>query len=130
MGRQLTADGRFKGELKVETIACTDVCTIPVPAPGFALVLLDGQDPQVSLGQATKTFATSAHTKLLHTAVYDEDVLATSNGQSAKDRQFFRATSPGSAQGENYASPRAAVTPLSVLVAGLSAGWILCSRAF
>lgn len=115
----------------METITCTDICNIPVPAPGFALVLFNSQDPPVSVGQVAKTFATTAYTKLLHTAAYDGEVLQTSNGQSAKDRKFFGATSPGSAQpadGVSHASPRAVIISASVVVAGLSAGLLLFSH--
>ena len=114
MGPQFTSDGRFKGELKVDTITCTDVCAIPVPAPGFALVLFDGQDPQVSLGQATQTFATSTYTKASRIgAASTMDAGRTSNGHSTKGRAAFGATSPGGV-----------ITSVSVLVTGLSAGWL------
>jgi len=113
----LTSDGRFKGELNVRTITCTDVCTIPVPAPGMALVFFNRQDPPVTVGQAPLTFATSAVTKTRHTASYDTQVLATSNGQSEKDRYLLGASSPGSVRHPNAAVAGVAVSLVTILTA-------------
>ncbi|KDR78213.1 hypothetical protein GALMADRAFT_94783 [Galerina marginata CBS 339.88] len=100
LGNQFQVDGRFKGTLNVTTINCNtaaSACIIPVPAPGFALVFFDGNAEQLSVGQATQTFATTAHTKVHNTATYDAEVLATSNGRSGSNRhQGFGSTSVGS----------------------------------
>jgi len=98
LGSMFKVDGRFKGDLNVTNIQCNtgaNSCTIPVPSPGFALVFF-GDDPSLSIGQATQTFATTAHTKTRNTLVGpDPAVMATSNGHSAKDRKMG-STSPGS----------------------------------
>ncbi|KAF9474970.1 hypothetical protein BDN70DRAFT_884295 [Pholiota conissans] len=103
LGGQFEVDGRFKGDLNVTTITCdtstaVNACVIPVPAPGFALVFMDTSEPNLSLGQATQTFATSAHTKAHNTVTYDPAAVATSNGHSGVDREAagLGSTSSGS----------------------------------
>ncbi|KAG6839220.1 hypothetical protein C0991_004741 [Blastosporella zonata] len=47
-GDNFTSDGRPAGDEKIVTIACdrtTNLCTIPVPAPSYALVFLTGTAP-------------------------------------------------------------------------------------
>ncbi|KAF8949995.1 glycoside hydrolase family 79 protein [Flammula alnicola] len=83
LGGHFEVDGRFTGTLNVTSITCDTTannCVIPVPAPGFALVFFDTSVPQLSVGQATQTFATTAKTKVRNTATVDPSVLATSNG--------------------------------------------------
>ena len=104
LGGDFSVDGRFTGNLNVTTINCNvdnNACTIPVPAPGFALVFLSNssssssppQDPYISMSQATRTFSTSAYTKTLHTAMVPASVLATSNGHSGINREQLGSTS-------------------------------------
>ncbi|PPR01293.1 hypothetical protein CVT24_006368 [Panaeolus cyanescens] len=98
-GEMLTVDGRLRGEMDIPTIQCdsaTNACTVPVRAPGFALVFFDQGDQAMNLGQATQTFATSAYTKLHNTAYMDPSVIATSNGHSGTDRLQVGSTSQGS----------------------------------
>ncbi|KXN83267.1 hypothetical protein AN958_01638 [Leucoagaricus sp. SymC.cos] len=98
-GNKFEVDGRLKGELNVVDIPCdttNNACTIPVGAPGFALVFFNPEDEFTHLGQASSTFTTSAHTKTHNTVTVDAQVLATSNGHSEKDRKFFGSTSKGS----------------------------------
>ena len=128
MGPMLTSDGRFKGTLDVQTVTCTDVCTIRVPAPGMALVFFNRQDPPISIGQAPLTFSTSAVTKTRHTASYDTAVLATSNGQSEKDRYLLGASSPGSVR--SSAGVVGVALSLSAAVAAGVVCWTNFMRAF
>ena len=98
LGSQLTVDGRFRGNLNIISITCdtsSNTCSIPVPAPGFALVFLSpsSPDPDLNLGQATKTFSTTAYTKLRNTATIESSVLATSNGHSGAGRAVLGSTS-------------------------------------
>lgn len=96
LGSPLTVDGRFRGTLNVTSITCdtsANTCSIPVPAPGFALVFLSSPDPDLNLGQATKTFSTTAYTKNHNTATIDSAVLATSNGHSGAGRAVLGSTS-------------------------------------
>jgi len=74
LGNQYTVDGRFRGTLNVTTINCdttANTCIVPVNAQGFALVFFDTIAEPLSIGQATATFATTAHTKLHNTATFD-----------------------------------------------------------
>ncbi|KAF9529921.1 hypothetical protein CPB83DRAFT_851818 [Crepidotus variabilis] len=88
LGNKFQSDGRFKGALNVTTIACGGQgCTIPVPAPGFALVFMDSTEEVVTIGQATQTFATTAHTNAHNTAASDPTAVASSNGHSGADRE-------------------------------------------
>ncbi|KAJ3493949.1 hypothetical protein NLJ89_g10909 [Agrocybe chaxingu] len=99
-GNKYEVDGRLRGELNVTTIQCdrtANVCQVPVKAPGFALVFME-DDEAISIGQATQTFATTARTRSHNTATVDQQVLATSNGHSGKDRALngIGSTSVGS----------------------------------
>jgi hypothetical protein len=97
LGNDFTVDGRFRGTLNVTTINCVNnVCTIPVPSPGFALVFLAPSpklDPFISMSRATKTFATTAYSRAKNTARVAPGVLATSNGHSGVDRENLGSTS-------------------------------------
>ncbi|KAI0354195.1 glycoside hydrolase family 79 protein [Trametes cingulata] len=83
LGGQFEADGRLKGELKIETIQCdqaANTCQVKVPAPGFALVFMSDEALKESEPASTATFATTAVTKAKNTVTIDAAVLATSNG--------------------------------------------------
>lgn len=89
----------MKGTLNVVSIPCDQAanqCLIPVKAPGFALVFLTDA-PALEIEESTMTFATTARTKVVNTATVPPEVLATSNGQSGKDRVNMGSTSKGSA---------------------------------
>lgn len=96
LGGVYQSDGRLKGQETIQQVACNqgaNNCQISVPAPGFALVFLN---PGTSGGSvSTQTFSTSAYTRTLNTATVAADVLATSNGQSGKNR-YLGSTSTGS----------------------------------
>ncbi|KAG5637249.1 hypothetical protein H0H81_005247 [Sphagnurus paluster] len=117
LGNKFKVDGRLKGELEIVKIACdqgANLCRVPVKAPGFALVFLT--DPTATAaGEDIVTFQTSAFTKTANTATVDPSVLATSNGQSAKERSKLGSTSAGSASGAQ--GMRALLPGLSVLLA-------------
>ncbi|KAF5347313.1 hypothetical protein D9756_009931 [Leucocoprinus leucothites] len=121
-GNKFEVDGRLKGDLNVVTITCSpsattagvNTCTIPVPAPGFALVFFNTQDEFTGLGQAESSFTTTAWTKNHNTATVDPKVLETSNGHSAKDRIGMGSTSKKSAVG-NGASTGVRVASAVVL---------------
>lgn len=87
----------MKGALDVKTIQCdqsANTCIVPVKAPGFALVFLT--DSPVLQDEHPMTFATTARTNTINTATIDPKVLATSNGQSGKQRVILGSTSHGS----------------------------------
>ncbi|KAF8056971.1 glycoside hydrolase family 79 protein [Lyophyllum atratum] len=125
-GNKFEVDGRPKGELKITKIPCdqtANLCRVPLKAPSFALVFLT--DPTATTQDApAATFKTTALTKTINTASVDPLVLATSNGQSGKERAKLGSTSPGSVSGvEGF---RALVPGLSMLVAMmLGAGVVL-----
>ncbi|KAH8804268.1 hypothetical protein DL96DRAFT_1474641 [Flagelloscypha sp. PMI_526] len=119
LGVAYGSDGRLKGDEVVKTITCNNdnTCTIPVPAPAFALVFLNG-DPNPTAAYPSSTYATTAVTQTRNTAVVSNDVLATSNGhQNVADKKF--STSFGSGN-KNAASRRVEV--VSWLVVGMSLG--------
>ena len=121
MGKQFEADGRIRGELKLETVQCdqaSNTCQVRVPAPGFALVLMnDDAVAEATRYQNTETFATSAVTKLKNTATIDPAVLATSNGNRGMG-DLWGSTSFGS----NAAPGTATVLPSLAALAAMAAG--------
>ncbi|KAI0698275.1 hypothetical protein BC835DRAFT_1335400 [Cytidiella melzeri] len=115
-GGQFETDGRLLGEEQVQTVQCdttAQTCTIHVPAPGFALVMLSDAAAAGSEATGTQTFSTTAVTKTANTAVVDASAVAGSNGHSGKDRSSLGSTSKGS----SGAGKAAGVVPgVSVLV--------------
>ena len=100
-GNQFEVDGILRGDLDVQTVACSDgACAIHVPAPGFALVFLEDDNDVADKDAATKTFATTAQTKTLNTATVDPSVLATANGMNGSERGWLGSTSHGSVTDE------------------------------
>jgi hypothetical protein len=127
-GGVFESDGRLKGTLNITTVSCdqgANVCNIRVPAPAAALVFL-ADDPAAAQGGSgdalTQTFSTSALTKVKNTATVDPSVLATSNGNSAKDRLEQAATSKG---GLKNKAERAIVPGAAVLVAMMVGAWTI-----
>jgi hypothetical protein len=121
LGNDFEADGRLSGTLNVTTVPCdtsTNICSIPVPAPGFALVFLTSTDAAVSPA-STLTFPTSTQTRTVNTIYIDPSVLATSYGHSGMEN-VRGATSPGSSS--DASSWRGAMPgALVVLAAALGA---------
>uniref|UniRef100_D8QFJ7 Glycoside hydrolase family 79 protein n=1 Tax=Schizophyllum commune (strain H4-8 / FGSC 9210) TaxID=578458 RepID=D8QFJ7_SCHCM len=96
-GNQFEVDGILRGDLDVQTVACSDGgCAVHVPAPGFALVFLEDDADVADKDAATRTFATTAQTKTLNTATVDPSVLATANGMNGTERGWLGSTSHGS----------------------------------
>ncbi|KAF8651054.1 hypothetical protein AX16_004917 [Volvariella volvacea WC 439] len=101
LGTKFTVDGRLRGDLNIVTIACdqsANTCSVPVPAPGFALVFLTDAEV-LSMDESTHTYATTAHTLTMNTATVDPAVLETSNGSSERERGALGSTSKGSVSG-------------------------------
>lgn len=123
-GNKFKVDGVPKGELNITKIACNqgaNQCLVPVKAPSFALVFLI--DPTATEAEAPAvTFETTAFTKTINTATVDPSVLATSNGQSGKERSKLGSTSSGSVNGAE--GLRALIPGISVLLA------VLCGAGF
>ncbi|KAF9036340.1 hypothetical protein BJ165DRAFT_1533176 [Panaeolus papilionaceus] len=134
LGPQLKVDGRFSGNLDVQTVPCdttASTCTVTVPAPGFALVFFDTSNKDIDLGQATQTFSTSAFTRHHNTLQLDPTSIALSNGHSGKDRNWTALgnTSPGGMKNANegvrLAAQAAVLTFVSVVAAAM---WVWTAR--
>ncbi|KAK0192626.1 hypothetical protein F5146DRAFT_1136454 [Armillaria mellea] len=86
-GDNFASDGRIQGDEDIQTVGCDqsgNICSIYVPAPGFALVFLTDEALSESEGEGeAQTFPTTATTKMDNTATVDPAVLATSNGHHA-----------------------------------------------
>ncbi|KAG6876773.1 hypothetical protein C0992_011829 [Termitomyces sp. T32_za158] len=86
-GDNFASDGRPVGDINITTITCdgtTNLCTVPVPAPSYALIYLTDTSLNEPGGAATQTFATTVQTRFRNTATVDQAVLATSNGGYGK----------------------------------------------
>ncbi|RDX55721.1 glycoside hydrolase family 79 protein [Lentinus brumalis] len=98
LGGRFMADGRWQGEESVLTIQCdqaNNACQIKVPAPGAALVFFSDAAQAAAADGPIETFSTSIITKSKNTVTIDPSVLATSNGESGKDRLHRGGTSYG-----------------------------------
>jgi len=99
LGDVQASDGRLNGTLNVTTIDCdqtANTCSIPVPAPGFALVFLTSDALDAVSPTSTVTFPTTAASTSTATHIYiDPNMLATSYGHSGM-RDVRGATSLGS----------------------------------
>ena len=118
-GGRFECDGRLSGTEVIQTISCdtsANTCQIPVPAPGVALVFLSSSAQGETDPSQTQTYATTAVTKSANTVSVDASVLATSNGQSGKDRSLS-STSQGSSDARRTVGAPG-VTLLAMLVAG------------
>ncbi|EJD02683.1 uncharacterized protein FOMMEDRAFT_156013 [Fomitiporia mediterranea MF3/22] len=100
-GGPFESDGRLRGEEIIYTYACdqaNNICAIPVPAPGLALVFLNSDATSESAPKTTQTFATTTTaTGAPNTATVAQVILATSNGRGGGKWTGFGATSWGSA---------------------------------
>ncbi|KAI0270634.1 hypothetical protein BC834DRAFT_967376 [Gloeopeniophorella convolvens] len=82
-GNNFESDGRLVGNLDVQTVQCdqnANTCSVPVPAPGFALVFLTSAALSAVSPQSTVTFPTTALTRTANTIFIDPTMLANSNG--------------------------------------------------
>ncbi|KAI0633084.1 glycoside hydrolase family 79 protein [Trametes polyzona] len=129
MGGQFEADGRLKGELKIDTVQCdqqANTCQVKVPAPGYALVFMSEEAMKESEPASTATFGTTAITKYKNTATIDQAVLATSNGNKGMQGRYG-STSFGS--GMNAAPRAAGAYPSAVALLAAIAGAEVVRRA-
>ncbi|KAI0651080.1 glycoside hydrolase family 79 protein [Trametes meyenii] len=122
LGGRFEADGTWKGDENVQTIQCDqgqNMCQVKVPAPGAALVFFSDAAQQAINPSSTETFATTIVTKTANTVTIDPSVLATSNGQSGKNRVSQGGTSQG---GKNGAPRVAGVAPGVAALASVLVG--------
>ncbi len=109
LGDPQTSDGRLNGTLNVTSIDCdqtANTCSIPVPAPGFALVFLTSDAINAVSPTSTVTFPTTTARSTSSHIFIDPSMLATSYGHSGM--KFVR----GATSDHNYtsgASPRDAM---------------------
>ena len=107
----------------MQTVQCDQTansCTVKVPAPGAAIVYFS-QDAQAAIAsEAYSTYPTTVITKTKNTVTIDPSVLATSNGDSGKNRLNNKGgTSEGGTSGAaGLVAPGAAA--LFSVVAGLT----------
>ena len=123
-GARFQCDGRLSGTEDIQTIQCdttANTCQIPVPAPGVALVFISSDAQGVTDPTTTQTYSTTAVTKLKNTVTIDPSVLATSNGDSAKDRAAG-STSQGSSDAPRTAGVAPGLTLLAMFVTGV---WVV-----
>ena len=92
-----------------------------MPAPGVALVFLSSTAQGAPDPSQTQTYATTAVTKSANTVSVDASVLATSNGDSAKDRAAG-STSQGSSDAPRTAGVAPGLTMLAMFVTGV---WVV-----
>jgi hypothetical protein len=88
LGDVQKADGRLNGTVNVTTINCdqtANTCSVPVPAPGFALVFLTEDAIDAVSPTSTVTFPTSAVTNTNSHVYIDPNILATSYGHMGMD---------------------------------------------
>lgn len=91
-GGPFESDGRLQGTEDVQTIQCSNnVCSVPVPAPAFALVFLsDTAFSEVNpAASAIPTFSTTTGKPGAAAATINPSVLATSNGQGGANGQIM-----------------------------------------
>ncbi|KAK0454068.1 glycoside hydrolase family 79 protein [Desarmillaria tabescens] len=96
LGTKYTVDGILKNDLNIVTITCdtsANTCSVPVNAPGFALVFLTESEVSEVTPESASTFATTAYTKTINTQTIDPSVLATSNGHSGDTFPVLGSTS-------------------------------------
>ncbi|EJD02698.1 uncharacterized protein FOMMEDRAFT_140601 [Fomitiporia mediterranea MF3/22] len=120
-GGPFESDGRMQGQEMIYTYQCdqaNNVCAIPVPAPGAALVFLNSDALSESGPKTTQTFATTAAaTAAANTATVDQAVLATSNGRGGGKWDSSGSTSFGSTGGAMGASAMLASAGLTGAIA-------------
>ncbi|KAH9850236.1 hypothetical protein C2E23DRAFT_896579 [Lenzites betulinus] len=104
LGGRFQADGRLIGTESIQTVPChtsANICQITVPAPGVALVFVSAPAQQAAADAGgASTYPTTVQTKHANTVTVDPAVVATSNGNSGKDRDAHPGgTSQGGANG-------------------------------
>ena len=100
LGNNFQSDGRLQGTLNVTTVQCdqaANTCSIPVPAPGAAIVFLTSSALSAVSPSSTVTFPTT-YPEGSNTVSINPSMLATSYGHSGMENKHG-ATSPGSSSG-------------------------------
>ncbi|KAI5118878.1 hypothetical protein M0805_003553 [Coniferiporia weirii] len=102
-GGPFSTDGRLQGSEVIYTYQCdtvNNVCAVPVPAPGLAVVFLSSDAFSESEPQSTVTFGTTTTaTGAVNTAAVNQAVLSTSNGRGGGNWDDLGSTSYGSSSG-------------------------------
>lgn len=123
------SDGRLTGDKDIKTISCSDgSCQVKVPAPSFALVFLSEQALGESDSGASRTFATTLHTKTIDTITVDPRVVATSNGHSGFSKHGTWSTSRGTDHNAAYLLSQ--TIPSAVSLFSVVAGALMIGNAF
>ena len=129
LGGQFASDGRWKGEEVVQDVPCDqaqNMCQIRVPAPGAALVFFSDEAQAAAVGgEEVQTFATTVNTKVKNTVSIDPEVLATSNGESGKQRLGHHG---GTSFGSGTSGAMALVAPGAVALLSMFAGMGMMMR--
>ncbi|KAI9432699.1 hypothetical protein H4582DRAFT_1087499 [Lactarius indigo] len=97
-GNNFGSDGRLVGDSNVTTVQCdatANTCSVPVPAPGFALVFLTSDALSAVSPASTVTYPTTVQSRTVNTIFIDPSMLATAYGHSGME-DIRGATSPGS----------------------------------
>jgi hypothetical protein len=121
MGDALGSDGRLNGTLNVTTISCdqtANTCSIPVPAPGFALVFLTSDSLSAVSPTSTVTFPTSAVSSTKSQIYINPSILVTSNGHTGMEG-ILGATSEGSGSASGAASRYALLSSALTMLAAV-----------
>ncbi|TBU40507.1 hypothetical protein BD309DRAFT_870161 [Dichomitus squalens] len=87
-GPRFQVDGRLIGQEIIKEIPCdqtANTCTIPVPAPGAALVFLSSDAQNNADSVVTQTYSTTSVTNRLATATLFPSAIAQSNGHRGAD---------------------------------------------
>ncbi|KAI9461990.1 hypothetical protein BJY52DRAFT_1147038 [Lactarius psammicola] len=126
LGNNFGSDGRLVGDLNVTTVQCdttANTCSVPVPAPGFALVFLTSDALSAVSPASTLTYPTTAQTRTVNTIYIDPSMLATSGGHSGMEN-VRGATSPGSSS----ASSLRGTLPGALALFAAALGAVLVAR--
>ncbi|KAH8977414.1 hypothetical protein EDB92DRAFT_1999798 [Lactarius akahatsu] len=126
-GNNFGSDGRLVGDLNVTTVQCdttANTCSVPVPAPGFALVFLTSDSLSAVSPASTVTYPTTVQSRTVNTIFIDPSMLATAYGHSGMGN-IRGATSPGSS---SASVPRATLPGASALLAAALGAVVVARR--
>jgi len=121
-GGALESDGRLSGTVNVTTVQCdqnANTCTVPVPAPGFALVFLTEDALNDVTPSSTVTFPTTAVSTSSQIYI-DPKLLASTNGHTGM-KNVRGATSPGSASASSRNTALSSALTLFAAALGVAA---------
>ncbi|KAH7106564.1 hypothetical protein BKA62DRAFT_299249 [Auriculariales sp. MPI-PUGE-AT-0066] len=127
-GGYFESDGLLRGEQKTEDAACSaGSCAIQVPAPGAAVVFLNGNTVFDATVNSVQTFATSHTTVMRNTAAVDGLTLATSNGLNAALRKAMAGAGTSSPSKKKNAAKSTMQVNLGVWTVG---AFVACTAGF